>query len=73
LWVALAAVILGRCAWAAWRLAPRDRQIAVRTSIRALIVIDAAIVLGFCGVAWGWAILALLVPMLVLERWASTT
>jgi hypothetical protein len=30
-------------------------------------------VLGFCGAAWGCAVLALLIPMLLLERWASTT
>lgn len=73
LWLALAMVIIGRCVWAAWRHEPRATQIAVRTSIRALIMIDAALVLGFCGAAWGWAVLALLIPMLLLERWASTT
>jgi 4-hydroxybenzoate polyprenyltransferase len=73
LWLALAVVILGRCLWAAWRLETQSIQIAVRNSIRALIVIDAAIVLGFLGAGWAWVIVALLVPMLLLERWASTT
>ena len=36
-------------------------------------MIDAAIVLGFCGPFWACAVLALLAPMLLLERWASTT
>jgi 4-hydroxybenzoate polyprenyltransferase len=49
------------------------RRRAVRTALRSIIVIDAAIVLGFCGPYWGTAVLALLVPMLLLERWASTT
>jgi 4-hydroxybenzoate polyprenyltransferase len=49
------------------------RQRTVRTALRLIIVIDAAIVLGFCGPFWGTAVLALLVPMLLLERWASTT
>jgi len=48
-------------------------QSAVRYMLRAIIVIDAAIVLGFCGPGWAAAVLALLVPMLFLERWASTT
>jgi 4-hydroxybenzoate polyprenyltransferase len=46
---------------------------AVRILLRALIVIDAAVVLGFCGVYWACAVLLLLVPMLLLERWASVT
>jgi 4-hydroxybenzoate polyprenyltransferase len=49
------------------------RQRAVRMAIRSIIVIDAAIVLAFCGPAWAGAVLALLLPMLLLERWASTT
>ena len=73
LWLGLALVILARCLWAVWRLEPRAVQIAVRNSLRALIVIDAAIVLGSCGPAWGGAVLALLAPMLLLERWFSTT
>ena len=48
-------------------------QNVVRNLLRGIIVIDAAIVLGFCGLLWGSAVLALLVPMLLLERSASTT
>jgi 4-hydroxybenzoate polyprenyltransferase len=73
LWLALAAVILGRCLWAVWRLEPQSIRIAVRSSIRALVMIDAAIVLGLNGATWAWVIAALLVPMLLLERWVSTT
>jgi 4-hydroxybenzoate polyprenyltransferase len=51
----------------------RSRQTAVRYALRAIIVVDAAIVLAFCGLLWACAVLALLVPMLLLERWASTT
>lgn len=45
----------------------------VRYLLRGIIVIDAAIVLGFCGPYWGCVVLALLAPMLLLERWATTT
>lgn len=73
MWAALAAAIAYRCHWAMRKREPRATQIAVRNSLRAIIVIDAAIVLGFCGPFWGCIVLALLIPMLVLERWASTT
>jgi 4-hydroxybenzoate polyprenyltransferase len=73
LWTALALAIVGRCLWAVWRHEPRATQIAVRNSLRALIVIDATVVLGFCGPFWGCAVLALLAPMLLLERWITTT
>ena len=53
LWLAIAGVILRRCALAAANPEPRLVQIAVRGALRSLIVIDAAIVLGFCGAAWG--------------------
>jgi 4-hydroxybenzoate polyprenyltransferase len=73
LWTLVAAVIVRRCLLALRSPLPQTVQQAVRTCIRSIIVIDAAIVLGFCGPAWGCAVLALLLPMLVLERWASTT
>jgi 4-hydroxybenzoate polyprenyltransferase len=73
LWALLAFVILRRCV-IAWRdPLPLPVQNAVRTCLRSIIVIDAAIVLGYCGPFWGSTVLALLVPMLLLERWASTT
>jgi hypothetical protein len=73
LWLAIAAVILRRCALAVANPQPHVVQVAVRSALRSLIVIDAAVVLGFCGATWGWTVLALLLPMLLLERWASTT
>lgn len=73
LWGLLATVIVRRCLLAVQNPAPALVQQAVRTCLRSIIVIDAAIVLGFCGPMWGCAVLALLLPMLLLERWASTT
>lgn len=73
LWALLGFVILRRC-FLAWRKPhPELVQAAVRTCLRSIIVIDAAIVLGFCGPFWGCMVLTLLIPMLALERWASTT
>jgi len=48
-------------------------QRTVRYMLRGIIVIDAAVVLIFVGATWACTVLALLVPMLLLERWASTT
>jgi len=73
LWIAIGAVILRRCALAVVAPKPHAVQNAVRTALRSLIVIDAAVVLGFCGPLWGCAVLVLLAPMLLLESWASTT
>lgn len=73
LWGLLAMVIVRRCL-IAWREpTPLRVQQAVRLCIRSIIVIDAVIVLGFCGVYWGCAVLLLLAPMALLERWISTT
>ena len=73
LWLLLAAVIVRRCL-VGWRdPSPEPVQQAVRTCLRSIIVIDAAITLGYCGTFWGCTVLALLIPMLALERWASTT
>ncbi|MGD9635669.1 MAG: UbiA family prenyltransferase [Pirellulales bacterium] len=73
LWSLLALVIVRRCILAWQNPHPEPVQQAVRTCLRSIIVIDAAVVLGYCGALWGCAVLALLVPMLLLERWASTT
>lgn len=73
LWGLLATVIVRRCLLAVQNPAPALVQQGVRTCLRSIIVIDAAIVLGFCGPMWGCVVLALLVPMLLLEHWASTT
>jgi hypothetical protein len=73
LWFTIAVIVLGRWVWAMLKDTPRSKQVAVRTLLRTLVVIDAAVVLGFVGPLWACAVLALLVPMLLLERSASTT
>jgi hypothetical protein len=73
LWLAIAAIVIGRCALAVVKPQPRAVQSAVRGALRSLILIDASLVLAFCGLMWAFSVLTLVVPMLVLERWASTT
>ena len=64
LWSLLAVVIVRRCLFAWYRPTPDFVQQAVRTCLRSIIVIDAAIVLGYCGPFWGCTVLALIIPML---------
>lgn len=73
LWAVLMLVIARRCVLAVMQPRPEFVQAAVRHCLRSIIVIDAAIVLGFCGVYWGCAVLLLLAPMTVTELWISTT
>ena len=48
-------------------------QRTVRYMLRGIILVDATVVLIFVGATWASTVLALIVPMLLLERWASTT
>lgn len=73
MWCLLAMVIARRCVIAMLKSTPQHVQQAVRVCLRSIIVINAAITLGYCGPIWGTAILALLVPMTLLERRFSTT
>ena len=71
---ALFAMLIGSRALRAV-LEPRAElvQAAVRNCIFALVFIDAAAVMAVQTMFWGVAILALLVPMLVLGRWIYST
>lgn len=73
LWTLLALVVARGCVVAIVRPTPRYVQAAVRHCLRSIVVIDAAVTLGFCGVFWGCAVLLLLAPLLLLELWFSTT
>jgi len=52
---------------------PQHVQRVVKASIRSLILFDAAIAVGVYGPQWGIAIVALVVPMLLLGRWVYST
>jgi 4-hydroxybenzoate polyprenyltransferase len=52
---------------------PERVQQAVKHCIASLIVLDAAVCLAVRGPIWSLAILALLIPMLVLGRWIYST
>ncbi len=64
-------------AWQALRAVinpgPRCVQIAVKQSILSLVMLDAAVVLGVAGPIPAVAVLALLIPTVVLGRWVYST
>jgi 4-hydroxybenzoate polyprenyltransferase len=73
LWGALALIIARRCVIAVVRPAPHIVQSAVRTCVQAIIVLDAAICVGYAGPMWGFAILALMLPTFALTQWLKST
>jgi len=72
--VALLAVLVG---WRCWRAvvdpSPAAVQQAVGQSLRSLVVLDAVITAAVAGLVPGVAVLALLVPNVVLSRWFYST
>jgi hypothetical protein len=69
----LALVIARRCVLAILQPTPDRVQAAVKNSILSLIVINAGITLGVCGMFWGCAVLLLLAPALLLGKWIYST
>jgi 4-hydroxybenzoate polyprenyltransferase len=72
-WIVLAALIGQRCLRAVLEPVPQRVQAAVKNSIFALIVIDAATVLATQEFVWAVVILVLLAPMLLLGKWIYST
>ncbi len=73
LWIALAALILWRCAWAVAEPSSVRVQTAVKHCILSLIVLDAAACFAVRGVFWATMILVLIAPAVFLSRWIYST
>ena len=73
LWAVLALIIARRCVLAILQPSPQRVQMAVRHCIHSIIVLDAAITLGYVGIFWGCAILLLIFPTLLLTFWLNAT
>ncbi len=73
LWAVLALVIGRRCARAVVHPTPKYVQAAVRHGILSIILLDAALSLGFAGPYWGCAVLLLLAPTWLLGQWMDST
>jgi hypothetical protein len=48
-------------------------QAAVRHCVQSIIVLDAAVCVGYAGAFWGFVVLAFLVPTLLLTMWLNST
>jgi 4-hydroxybenzoate polyprenyltransferase len=73
LWLALALITVRRCILAIYEPTPPRVQAAVRHCVISIIVLDAAVCVGFIGPAWSFTILALLLPTVLLAAWLKVT
>ena len=73
LWSVLGLITARRCILAVLNPVPRRVQAAVRHCVHSIIVLDAAVCVGYAGPFWGLAVLLLLAPTLVLTWWLDAT
>jgi 4-hydroxybenzoate polyprenyltransferase len=73
LWAALGLITARRCAIAVFDPAPQNVQAAVRHCVQSIIVLDAAVCVGYAGPFWGFIVLTLLIPTLLLTVWLDAT
>lgn len=73
LWIVVAGLILRRMVVAIVQPSPQHVQRAVANAILSIIVIDAAICLGFASPFWACAVLALLAPAMLLAQLFKVT
>lgn len=73
LWAALVLITARRCIMAIFEPSPPRVQAAVRHCVLSIIVLDAAACVGYVGPYWGFAVLALLFPSMLLALWLKAT
>jgi 4-hydroxybenzoate polyprenyltransferase len=73
LWAALALITARRCIVAIFNPTPDRVQTAVRHLVQTIIVLDAAVCVGYASPTWGFAVLALLLPTILLAGWLKAT
>ncbi|HVT28830.1 MAG TPA: UbiA family prenyltransferase [Lacipirellulaceae bacterium] len=73
LWGAIALIIGRRCLMAIFEPSPKRVQAAVRNCVRAIIVLDAAVCVGYASPYWGFIVLMLLLPTMLLTLWLNAT
>src|SRR4051812_43002273 len=73
LWAALALIIGRRCIMAIFEPSPQRVQTAVRHCVHSIIVLDAAVCVGYASPYWGFAVLSLLLPTTLLTMWLNAT
>jgi 4-hydroxybenzoate polyprenyltransferase len=73
LWFVLALVTARRCALAIWEPSSPRVQAAVRHCVQSIIVLDAAVCVGYAGPIWGLVVLSLIFPTMLLAQWLKAT
>jgi 4-hydroxybenzoate polyprenyltransferase len=73
LWGLLAVVTARRCGLAISEPSPPRVQAAVRHCVQSIIVLDAAVCVGYAGPFWGLVVLSLIFPTLFLAQWLKAT
>jgi 4-hydroxybenzoate polyprenyltransferase len=73
LWIVLALITARRCVLAVLDPIPPRVQAAVRHCVHSLIVLDAAVAVGYAGPFWGSMVMLLLLPTLILTLWLDAT
>jgi 4-hydroxybenzoate polyprenyltransferase len=73
LWAVLALITARRCLMAVLQPDPQRVQSAVRHCVQSIIVLDAAVCVGFAGPYWGLIVLSLLFPTILLTIWLQAT
>jgi 4-hydroxybenzoate polyprenyltransferase len=73
LWAVLALITARRCVAAILEPSPPRVQAAVRHCVQSIIILDAAVTVGYAGPFWGLMVLALVFPTLVLAQWLKAT
>jgi 4-hydroxybenzoate polyprenyltransferase len=73
LWTALALITARRCILAIYDPTPDRVQTAVRHCVQSIIVLDAAVCVGYASPMWGFVVLSLLLPTILLAGWLKAT
>ncbi len=73
LWAALGLITARRCLLAILEPSPRRVQAAVRHCVQSIIVLDAAVCVGYASAYWGFVVLAMLLPTFLLAWWLNAT
>jgi 4-hydroxybenzoate polyprenyltransferase len=73
LWTVLALITARRCLTSIFEPSPERVQTAIRHCVHTIIVLDAAVCVGYAGPFWGFAVLALIFPTMILTAWLRST
>jgi 4-hydroxybenzoate polyprenyltransferase len=73
LWIVLAMITGRRCVLPILDPSPQRVQTAVRHCVQSIIILDAAVTVGYAGPFWGLTVLALIFPTVLLAQWLKAT